>query len=140
MKRIYYTFLMEELEDFRSSGEDISDIKYIPDFFKLLSDMLDRDEVDKDARLLINAALGYFVSPDDVLPDDVYGPKGYMDDIFVCTFVLQKLYLQYSTLMRQLWNNEEELKTAIENTYSSSKRYLEEQNLIERIIRYCGLD
>lgn len=131
---------MEELEDFRSSGEDISDIKYIPDFFKLLSDMLDRDEVDKDARLLINAALGYFVSPDDVLPDDVYGPKGYMDDIFVCTFVLQKLYLQYSTLMRQLWNNEEELKTAIENTYSSSKRYLEEQNLIERIIRYCGLD
>ncbi len=140
MKRIYYTFLMQELQDFKDSGENIEDVKHIPDFFKLLSDMLDRDEVDKEARMLINAALGYFVSPDDVLPDDVYGPKGYIDDVFICTFVIQKLYPNYLRLMKQLWNVDVDLEDAVETAHNHCRLYLEEQDLVERIIRYCGLD
>lgn len=140
MKRIYYTFLMQELQDFKDQGENIEYIKYIPDLFKLLSDMLDRDEVDKDARILINAALGYFVSPDDVLPDDVYGPNGYIDDVFICTFVIQKLYPNYLRLMKQLWNVDVDLEEAVETAHTHCRSYLEAQDLVDRIIRYCGLD
>lgn len=140
MKNIYYTFLVQELQDFEDQGKDISMIKYIPDFFKLLSDMLDHDEVNKDSRIMINAALGYFVSPDDVLPDDIYGPEGYVDDVFLCVYVIRKLYPVYKQLMKKLWNGDVDFEIAVEESYLNCKKYLEEKNLIERILTYSGLD
>ncbi|GIU69270.1 MAG: hypothetical protein KatS3mg002_0506 [Candidatus Woesearchaeota archaeon] len=140
MKNIYYTFLIQELQDFESQGQDISMIKYIPDFFKILSDMLDYEEVDKESRILINAALGYFVSPDDVLPDDIYGPEGYVDDVFLCTYVIRKLYPSYKSLMKKLWNNNVDFEIAVEESYIKCKNYLMEKNFIERILKYCGLE
>lgn len=140
MEHVFYTFLLQEVKDFEDRGEDVSLIKDLPDFFKLLSDMLDYEEVDKDSRLLINSALAYFISPDDVLPDDVYGVEGYIDDLFVCTFVLKKLYKYYSVLMKKLWISNAKLEETLENVYIQSKLYLEEKNLVERILRYSALN
>lgn len=140
MEHIFYTFLLQEIRDFEERGEDVSLIKNLPDFFKLLSDMLDYDEIDKESRILINSALAYFVSPDDVLPDDIYGVEGYIDDLFVFTYVLRKLHKDYSEIMNKSWISDSKLGEALENDYIQSKLYLEEKNLVERILRYAALD
>ena len=139
MRKTYYEYLLEELEDFRMQGKDTGKIRHIPDFFKLLSDMLDHDELDRDARQLINSALGYFVSPDDVLPDDIYGPEGYMDDLYVCAYILKKLYPDYSDIMESAWQDNERLEDAIGDAYENSNRYLEEKEILKRIMEYSGL-
>lgn len=99
----YHDYVRTEIEVWRQSGKPVPNaINLVPDFIKLLTDMLDKDEVDKNGRFLINSALGYFVAPDDVLPDDVYGPEGYIDDVFVCAIVLKRLYEYYGNLMHSL--------------------------------------
>ncbi|HIH32045.1 TPA: DUF1232 domain-containing protein [Candidatus Woesearchaeota archaeon] len=136
----YYTYLVDQLEDFKERGKDVSQITFIPEFFKLLSDMLDHDEVDRESRALINTALGYFVAPDDILPDDVYGPEGFMDDVFVCSVVMNQLYEFYPDLMNKLWDNPLSIRDAIQKTYDESSKYLEEHDLKQRILDYAGLE
>lgn len=119
--------------------DDNQAIFLVPDFIKLLTDMLDKDEVNKQGRFLINSALGYFIAPDDVLPDDVYGPEGYMDDVFVCTIVLKKLHEYYSNLMQSLWSNDISLESALKTAYDESSMYMEAHNLATRIMTYSGL-
>jgi uncharacterized membrane protein YkvA (DUF1232 family) len=140
MRRDYYEYIEEEIEAWKQSGKPISPtIQLVPDFIKLLTDMLDKDEVDRQGRFWINTALGYFVAPDDVLPDDVYGPEGYMDDVFVCTLVLKKLYEYYPDLMLTLWSNDQALAVAIKAAYDESSMYMNAHNLTTRILEYSGL-
>lgn len=138
--KTYYSYLVDQIEDFKFRAKDVSKISIIPEFFKLLTDMLDHDEVDRESRSLINTALGYFVAPSDVLPDDVYGPDGFMDDIFVCSVVLNQLFEFYPDLMKKLWDNDILLDDVIQKSYAESSKYLEEHNLKNKILDYAGLE
>lgn len=144
MRKDYYEYIREELTAWKESGKIIdSSINLIPEFIKLLTDILDHEEVDRQGRFLINSALGYFVAPDDVLPDDVYGTEGYMDDLFICSIVLTKLYEFYPELMKQVWsnndNNDFPLGIEISKAYDVSSAYIKSHDLTDKILRYSGL-
>jgi uncharacterized membrane protein YkvA (DUF1232 family) len=113
----YYDFLKYELDNFQ--GDFDSFILYIPDFFKLLCNLLDED-FDKQDRRIINSALAYFVVPNDVILEEIYGPMGYVDDVFVCVKVLKKLQEKYGLekLATVAWG-----RAAITN-HNKSKRSL----------------
>lgn len=81
----YYDTLVENLETY--SGEYESFIDYGPSLFKLLCDLLNC-EIDSDLRLPICGAIAYYVTPDDVIPENIYGPYGYIDDIYLSSYVV----------------------------------------------------
>ena len=76
----FHDTLVESLETY--SGEYESFIDYGPSLFKLLCDLLNSD-VDSSLRLPICGAIAYYVTPDDVIPENIYGPYGYIDDIYL---------------------------------------------------------
>ena len=39
--------------------------------------------------VIISAAIGYYVTPVDVIPEQTYGPYGYIDDIYLSSHVLK---------------------------------------------------
>lgn len=82
----FYDTLIENLECY--AGEYESFIDYGPKLFKVLCDLLNSD-VDKSLRLVISAAIGYYVTPVDVIPEQTYGPYGYIDDIYLSSHVLK---------------------------------------------------
>ncbi len=82
----FYDTLVENLETY--AGEYESFIDYGPRLFKVLCDLLNND-VDKSLRLVISAAIGYYVTPVDVIPEQTYGPYGYIDDIYLSSHVLK---------------------------------------------------
>ena len=82
----FYDTLVENLETY--AGEYESFIDYGPKLFKVLCDLLNND-VDKSLRLVISAAIGYYVTPVDVIPEQTYGPYGYIDDIYLSSHVLK---------------------------------------------------
>lgn len=134
----YYDFLKYELDNFQ--GYFDSFILYIPDFFKLLCDLLD-DDVDKQDRRIINSALAYFVAPNDVIPEKIYGPMGYVDDVFVCAAVLKKLQEKYGTeKLARLWDCDEELDAVVNYSYQKSLEILEKQDLAKQVLEYSGLE
>ena len=82
----FYDTLIENLETY--TGEYESFIDYGPDLFKLLCDLLNSD-VDRSLKLPICGAIAYYVAPEDIISEQIYGPYGYIDDIYLSSYVLK---------------------------------------------------
>lgn len=133
----YYDFLKEELNNFE--GEFDKFILYIPDFFKLLCNLLDED-ITMEERRKINSALAYFVVPNDVIPENIYGPMGYVDDIYACAVVLKDLKEKHGlSMLKKHWDCDEDFDTVLNVCYTKSLKLLKEQNLVERVLKSSGL-
>ncbi len=134
----YYEFLKEELKNFQGDFDKF--IFHLPDLFKLLCDLLDQD-IEKKDRRLINSALAYFVVPNDVIPEEIFGPMGYVDDIFACTVVLMDIKEKYGIdLLEKLWKGEESINYVLEYSLQKSHDILKRQNLIDPVLNYAALD
>jgi len=72
-------------------------IKYTPDFYELFESLLKEKKFEKDIRVLINSVVAYFVLPDDVIPEEKYGAFGYIDDLYLCVYSLEKLFSEKDT-------------------------------------------
>ncbi|HYD03004.1 MAG TPA: DUF1232 domain-containing protein [Alphaproteobacteria bacterium] len=140
MEKSYIDTIRDKFQDLKDSNEELDkELLYFPELIQLLCDMLDNDIVDKDSRILINAALGYLIVANDIVPEDVYGPYGYMDDMYVACIVLGKLKSNYPDLINRLWNNDVSFSKVLEDCTYKSEKFLDEKNLKERLLRYCGL-
>jgi uncharacterized membrane protein YkvA (DUF1232 family) len=141
MERTYIDFLKERLNSLKDSDEHFErELLYFPDLIKLLCEMLDDESVEREARLLINVALGYLVVPNDIIPEDVYGAYGYMDDLYISCVVISRLKNEYSDLIYKLWNGYEELDKVLDTCTFKSEKFLTERYLKEKLLRYCGLN
>lgn len=135
--KCYYNFLLEELDSFEGDFDKF--ILYAPDFFKLLCNLLD-ENIEADDRRKINSALAYFVIPNDILSEEIYGPIGYIDDIYVCTVVLDGIKKKYGIeFLKKLWNYDEDLDYVLDYSYKKSYQILEEQCLVDQVLKYSGL-
>lgn len=133
----YYEFLKSELDKYRGNYDDY--IFYLPEFFKLLCDLLNED-IDKKHRLMIASALGYFVAPKDVIHEEVYGPAGYIDDLFLCCYILDKVKDKYGPeFLYGLWNHDKDFEKVFENAYQQSSNVIKEEKIKKKILEYVGL-
>jgi len=132
----FYDTLRENLQNFR--GEYDGYIDYGPELYKLLVNLLGDKKVKPKQRLLISAALAYFIAPLDVIPEEIYGPFGYVDDIFICVYVLKKLdkELGFDFLVKH-WEGEDELKEVLDECYNKSKEVVKDK--VNEILLYVGL-
>ena len=131
----FYCTLIENLENYE--GEYASFIDCGPSLFKLLCDVLDED-IDKSSRLEVNAAISYYVVPMDVIPEQVYGPYGYIDDIYISVFVLRKVAHELGyDFLQELWSNDEDVENIIEICFKETVEVLEDK--VEDILTYVGL-
>lgn len=125
------------MDRFRGEFDDF--ILHIPNFFKLLSNLLNED-IDMEDRKKVNCALGYFVAPKDVIPEEIYGPLGYVDDMFLCCRILKELKEKYGAeLLKSCWEFDEDLEEVLNYSYKKSKEEIEERELKDEILEYSGL-
>ena len=89
----FYDTLIENLDGYE--GEYAYFINCGPNLFNLLCDLLSQKEISREMRLEISAAIAYYVAPDDIIPEEIYGPYGYIDDIFVSVYVLRKVAKEF---------------------------------------------
>ena len=62
-----------------------------PDLFHLFAKLaLDKD-VPGSEKIKVGAALAYFVSPIDLLPEAILGPIGYLDDVALAAYVINSV-------------------------------------------------
>ena len=128
--------LKENLDSFEENYASFID--HGPNLFVLLCDLLDDKRVNKQYRLEIGAAISYFVVPNDVIPEEIYGPYCYVDDIFVSVFVLRKIADKYGYgFLQENWKNENDVKKVMDECYDKSLQMLEDK--VYPILSYCGL-
>lgn len=104
----FYDILRDTLENHTDPYPKF--INYGPDLFKLLSDLLNEPETNSEAKLKINAAISYYVVPFDIIPESEYGPTGYIDDIYLCVYVIRDIEKSLSfDFLEEIWSGDEDL-------------------------------
>ena len=131
----YYDALIENLETY--TGEYESFIDYGPSLFKLLCDLL-KSDVDYSLKLPICGAIAYYVTPDDVNPENIYGPYGYIDDIYLSSHVLKMVADIHGYDFIQEKSSISNIKEIINECESKSLEILNDDE-IKSIIEYAGL-
>jgi len=92
-----YSEMLEEIF-LEYDGEYKEILKKIPVYFNALQKLYASEELTWEAKFKINSCFSYFAIPVDLIPDD--NPEGYLDDLFVCVYVLNELILEYSHLIK----------------------------------------
>ncbi len=132
----FYDVIRENLDAFDGDYDEFID--YGPDLFQLLTEILNEEIIGSKTRLKVCAAIAYYVAPFDIIPETIYGPQGYIDDIFVCTFVLKEIESEMGIkFLENIWEGEDDLCYVLEEAYSKSKIVIEDQ--IDDILKFIGL-
>tara|TARA_Y100000034_G_scaffold125850_1_gene176192 strand:+ start:733 stop:1155 length:423 start_codon:yes stop_codon:yes gene_type:complete len=134
----YKEFLKKELNNF--VGNFPQYINNLPNFFDLLC-KLTEEEISKETKREIYAALAYFVLPNDVISEEIYGPAGYIDDLFVCCLVLKKIEIKYGVdMLEKYWNGDGQIKKVLKLCYTETLKELEDQKLVEAVLKETTLE
>lgn len=130
--------LRQSLDQYRGLGNAY--ILLLPDYVQLLADLLDVDFLDSTDRRDICTALGYFIAPNDLIPESIYGPQGYVDDLYLCGFVLQRLIARHgSKQLDPFWQGEDELAPSLNFAMEKAGKELDEKGLRNAVLEYVGM-
>jgi uncharacterized membrane protein YkvA (DUF1232 family) len=140
MGKSFIDYIREEIKNIEDSGEEFDrSLIHFPDLVKLLCDVLEDETADRQSRIMINAALGYLLVPNDLLPEEAYGVYGYMDDMYLTCIVISYLKNKYPGVLRRLWSNDNDLDKVVDLCMYRSEKFLDEKNLKEKLLKFAGL-
>jgi uncharacterized membrane protein YkvA (DUF1232 family) len=114
----FYQTLRVRIADWlRSKGKGFEHAQILllaPDLFHLLTRLLLDRRIPAAEKATLGAALAYFVSPIDLLPEALLGPAGYVDDVALAAFVLSRLInAGHGAVAKELWAGDEDLLESI---------------------------
>jgi uncharacterized membrane protein YkvA (DUF1232 family) len=133
----FYDTLLENLEGYEGEYKEILQVG--PKLFKILTRLLTDHRVKKEDRLMIDAAIAYFVAPKDVIPEATKGPEGYLDDIYLCSYVLNELKEDLGLeVIEDNWKGEEDIEKLLDETYAISQEAIGVEKALE-VLEYSGL-
>ncbi len=130
--------LQEEVQGYDGPYAEL--VRYAPAFYTLLSNLLRDPNLPGRLRPLILAGIGYFALPGDILPEDLHGPAGYIDDLYVSARVADRVRreLGSSAILLDNWEAEQPLLPLVERILGESKDMLGEQ--MEIILWFLGYE
>lgn len=133
----YYETLINNLDAY--DGEYASFIDCGPNLFKLMCLLLEQDEITKENRLELSAAIAYYVVPMDVIPEQLYGPYGFIDDIYLATHVLKRIATKHGyDYLQTIWAIDSSIEFIINDCFEKSSEILDDEQTDE-ILKYVGL-
>ena len=116
------------------SGRHANIIMLAPDLFMLLCRLLKDSRVPLSLKGIVAAAVAYFISPLDLMPEAILGPFGFLDDIIVTVMVLNKIINEVSEeVVVENWSGELNILATVQNVLSISSTLIGKRlNLIRR--------
>ena len=130
--------LEEEIAAYEGRHDDL--IYQAPALYRLLTRVLDDPLLPGRLRPLIVAAVAYFILPADIIPEDIHGPYGYVDDIFLCAFVADQVLREVGTedILLQNWDGEGAILSLVQDILTQEQDLIGDQR--ERILWYIGYE
>ena len=113
-KILFLDLLTKNIDLYEGPNKELQ--QYCPKFFELLSNILNDKFVDWHTKVMISAALGYFVLEDDVIPDAE--ENGYIDDLYLVTYILNEIKNNQSPeIIIRNWRGEEDIIRLIDEIF-----------------------
>lgn len=112
----------------KNAGADpkITDILLLaPDIFHLLVKLSLDPEVPSAKKMKLAAAVAYFISPVDLIPEIIVGPLGYMDDIAIAAYVLNDIINNVDpVLVKKHWSGERDILDLIKTILANANNLI----------------
>ena len=121
-------------------GEFSDLIHQAPAFYRLMTRLLDDKDLPRSLSPHIIAAIAYFILPEDIIPEDKFGPVGYVDDIYLCAFVANKVMEESGSadIISRNWDGKRPVVELIREILDREEELL--GNKKERMMQYIGFD
>jgi uncharacterized membrane protein YkvA (DUF1232 family) len=87
---------------------------------------------------LVIAAIAYFILPEDIIPEEKFGPFGYVDDIYLCAFVANEIAKQSSSpdILARNWDGKTPIDKLVKEILDREKELIGDNK--DRIMQYIG--
>lgn len=93
----------------------------VPDVFMLLWRLTNDSRVSGKNKVLLASGIAYFVFPFDFFPEAILGPIGYLDDLVLGVFVLNKMMIDTETeILREHWSGHDDLLASIQRVLNAA--------------------
>lgn len=114
----FYRIIRNRINDWsKKKGKNYKYTEYLlaaPDLFHLLVKLFFDPDVPKKYKAKISAAIIYFISPVDLIPEALLGPAGFIDDIALAAYVLNDIFKANEKIVRKHWAGEKDILETIE--------------------------
>ncbi len=119
-QRLYDRLRVRLVESAPGAGSGLRDlILLLPDLTILLGRLLRDRRVPLLEKAIAIAGLAYVVSPIDLLPAMIFGPLGFLDDLFVVAACLSRLLNQvHPDVVRSQWSGQGDALEVIQTVTS----------------------
>jgi len=131
--KVYSDMLNELFQDLPSD----SFLRRIPDYFDLLQRIYLIVDLPWHLKFKINSCLSYFVIPEDIIPDGI-GESGYVDDLYLCSFVLNNIMAENPKYILESWNKNYDFIQSLQDATNKCDKLLDYHQKLE-ILRLVGL-
>jgi len=121
-------------------GEYASIIHQAPALYRMMTRMLDDRNLPSKISPLVIAAIAYFILPEDVIPEDKFGPAGYVDDIYLCAFVANEVAKEFGSpnILVRNWDGKVSVVDLINDILGREQELIGDKKA--RIMQYIGYD
>ncbi len=129
--------LEEDIASYEGRHDDL--IFQVPAFYRLLVNILDDPLLPSRLRPLVLAGIAYFILPVDVVPEDIYGPYGYVDDLFLTAFIAQKVreFVGSDEIIETNWDGEAPIIPLIQEILEREEELIGDKK--NQIFQFIGL-
>ena len=121
-------------------GEFSELIRQAPALYRMMTKLLDDPALPRSLSPLVIAAIAYFILPEDIIPEDKFGPVGYVDDIYLCAFVANEVVSTSGStdILVRNWDGLVPVVELVKEILDREKELIGDKR--ERIMQYIGLD
>jgi uncharacterized membrane protein YkvA (DUF1232 family) len=119
-------------------GEFSKLIAEAPALYKLMTKLLDDPDCPRSMSPLVIAAIAYFILPGDIIPEEKYGPIGYVDDIYLCAFVANEIAKESVSpgILARNWEGKAPIDKLVKEILDREKELIGDKK--EHIMQYIG--
>jgi uncharacterized membrane protein YkvA (DUF1232 family) len=137
MKR-FDKLLEEEVSSYK--GKNMELITQAPALYRLMTRLLDDKALPSHLSQLVIAAIAYFILPGDIIPEDKYGPIGFVDDIFLCAFVADQIRKETASddILVRNWDGKTSIISLVKEILSSEDKLIGDKK--QTILEYIGYE
>jgi uncharacterized membrane protein YkvA (DUF1232 family) len=132
----FFNELTADIAQYEGRHDEV--IYLTPYWYKLMTNLLDDPRLPSRLKPLISCAIAYFIIPADIISEEIYGPYGYIDDIFFCAYVADQVrtFTKKADLLEENWEGEGDITQLIKEILGQESSLIGDQK--ELILQYTG--
>ena len=132
----FFNELAEDIAQYEGRHDEF--IYLTPYWYKLMTNLLDDPRLPGRLKPLVACAIAYFIIPADIIPEEIHGPYGYIDDIFFCAYVADRVrsLTNKADLLSENWEGEGDIIQLVEEILEQESTLIGDQK--ELILQYTG--